>query len=144
VRGLRGVTDGRPSRLEGMTRARRVIDALEAWRASKEALDAATPRTAEWLRLRMIEQDNRLAYEQLIDLEASHVYTVSASDDGRYWAVEVRDSPGLVTKASRLDYALQAIRELIAAEDHLDPRSIELNVVILGSGREAGMPRQPG
>ena len=144
MRGLRGVTDGRPSRLEGMTRARRVIDALEAWRASKEALDAATPRTAEWLRLRMIEQDNRLAYEQLIDLEASHVYTVSASDDGRYWAVEVRDSPGLVTKASRLDYALQAIRELIAAEDHLDPRSIELNVVILGSGREAGMPRQPG
>jgi hypothetical protein len=144
VRGLRGVTDGRPSRLEGMTRARRVIDALEVWRASKEALDAATPRTAEWLRLRMIEQDNRLAYEQLIDLEASHVYTVSASDDGRYWAVEVRDSPGLVTKASRLDYALQAIRELIAAEGHLDPRSIELNVVILGSGREAGTPRQPG
>ncbi len=117
-----------------MTRSGEVIEALEAWRASKDALGAATPRTAEWVRLRDIEQERRLDYERLADLEASHVYTVAAVDDGRYWAVEVRGIPGLATKASRLDYALQTIRELIAAEDRLDPRSIELNVVIQGSG----------
>jgi hypothetical protein len=125
-----------------MTRSREAIDALEAWRASQKALDAATPRTAEWLRLQMVEQENRRAYEHLVDLEASHVYRVSAADDGTYWAIEVSESPGLATKARRLDYALHAIRELIAAQEALDPRAIELNVVVKGSGIDVGGVRR--
>jgi hypothetical protein len=43
------------------------LDAYEAWYAAKRALDDATPWTPDWLRLRMIEQELRTAYERIAD-----------------------------------------------------------------------------
>jgi hypothetical protein len=43
-----------------------VAEAVDAWREAKHALDAAMPWTADWLRLRMIEQDRRAAYIALM------------------------------------------------------------------------------
>lgn len=40
--------------------------AYEAWHAAKRALDDAMPWTPDWLRLRMIEQELRTAYEALV------------------------------------------------------------------------------
>ena len=42
-------------------------EALETWRRAVRELDATTPWTAEWLRARMIEEDRRLAYQELAD-----------------------------------------------------------------------------
>lgn len=49
--------------------SREAIDALEAWHATTRALRDATPNTSQWVRLRMIAQEQRAAYESLIDEE---------------------------------------------------------------------------
>ncbi len=41
--------------------------AVDAWLDAKRALDDASPTTAEWLRLRTIEQDRRTAYLALME-----------------------------------------------------------------------------
>jgi hypothetical protein len=46
---------------------REALDALEAWHSTTKALRDATPWTSEWVRLRMIAQEQREAYEALID-----------------------------------------------------------------------------
>lgn len=43
------------------------LKAYEAWHATKRALDDAMPWTPDWLRLRMIEQELRTAYERVAD-----------------------------------------------------------------------------
>jgi hypothetical protein len=43
------------------------IDALERWHATTRALRAAKPGTAEFVRLRMIAQEQHAAYEALIE-----------------------------------------------------------------------------
>ena len=43
------------------------IDALERWHATTRALRAAKPGSAEFVRLRMIAQEQHAAYESLID-----------------------------------------------------------------------------
>jgi hypothetical protein len=53
--------------------SREAIDALERWHATTRALREARPGTAEWVRLRMIAQEQHAAYEALIDRD---------SDDG--------------------------------------------------------------
>jgi hypothetical protein len=45
---------------------REALDALEAWHTTTKALRQATPWTSEWVRLRMIAQEQREAYETLI------------------------------------------------------------------------------
>ena len=45
---------------------REALDALEAWHTTTKALREATPWTSEWVRLRMIAQEQREAYEALI------------------------------------------------------------------------------
>jgi hypothetical protein len=45
---------------------REALDALEAWHTTTKALREATPWTSEWVRLRMIAQEQREAYETLI------------------------------------------------------------------------------
>lgn len=47
--------------------SREAIDALEAWHATTRALRKASPNTAEWVRLRMIAQEQRAAYESLVE-----------------------------------------------------------------------------
>lgn len=47
--------------------SREALDALEAWHTTTLALREATPWTAEWVRLRMIAQEQRAAYEALVD-----------------------------------------------------------------------------
>ena len=42
-------------------------DAWEMWQQAKRALQTAMPWTAEWLRLRMVEQDRRAAYFAILD-----------------------------------------------------------------------------
>jgi hypothetical protein len=42
-----------------------VTDALEAWRAAAQELEATMPWTAAWLRARMVEEERRLAYQAL-------------------------------------------------------------------------------
>jgi hypothetical protein len=46
---------------------REALDALEAWHSTTRALREATPWTSEWVRLRMIAQEQRETYEALID-----------------------------------------------------------------------------
>jgi hypothetical protein len=46
------------------------FEAYEAWHAAKRALDDAMPWTADWLRLRMIEQELRTAYEEHLTEES--------------------------------------------------------------------------
>ena len=43
------------------------IDALERWHATTRALREAKPGSAEFVRLRMIAQEQRAAYEALLD-----------------------------------------------------------------------------
>jgi hypothetical protein len=47
--------------------SREALDALEAWHSTTLALREATPWTAEWVRLRMVAQEQRAAYEALVD-----------------------------------------------------------------------------
>jgi hypothetical protein len=46
--------------------SREALDALEAWHTTTRALREATPWTSEWVRLRMIAQEQRTAYEALV------------------------------------------------------------------------------
>ena len=45
----------------------KLSEALEAWRAAERDLADATPWTADWLRVRMVEEDRRLAYQAIAD-----------------------------------------------------------------------------
>jgi hypothetical protein len=45
----------------------KLTEALEAWRAAERDLEEATPWTADWLRLRLVEEDRRLAYRAIAD-----------------------------------------------------------------------------
>ena len=47
--------------------SREALDALEAWHTTTLALREATPWTAEWVRLRMVAQEQRAAYEAFVD-----------------------------------------------------------------------------
>lgn len=51
--------------------SREAIDALEAWHATTRALRQASPNTAEWVRLRMVAQEQRVLYESLVNDEGS-------------------------------------------------------------------------
>ncbi|MFL5687154.1 MAG: hypothetical protein ACJ77D_13990 [Chloroflexota bacterium] len=42
-------------------------DAVDDWLEAKRELDRALPWSAEWLRLRIIEQDRRTAYLALME-----------------------------------------------------------------------------
>ena len=64
-------------------------DAVDAWLEAKQALERAMPWTAEWLRLRMIEQDRRAAYIALMDR------SVDAGDEVR---VEPSRLPGAMAR----------------------------------------------
>jgi hypothetical protein len=48
---------------------REAIDALEAWHATTRELREATPWTSDWVRLRMIAQEQRAEYEALVEGE---------------------------------------------------------------------------
>ena len=48
------------------------IDALERWHATTRALREAKPGTAEFVRLRMIAQEQHAAYEALLDIDDRH------------------------------------------------------------------------
>lgn len=61
-------------------------DAVDAWLEAKQALERAMPWTAEWLRLRMIEQDRRAAYIGLMDQR------VDAGDEMRVEPSSVPDA----------------------------------------------------
>jgi hypothetical protein len=50
--------------------SREALDALEAWHTTTLALRDATPWTAEWVRLRMVAQEQRAAYEALVGATA--------------------------------------------------------------------------
>ena len=50
--------------------SREALDALEAWHTTTLALRDATPWTAEWVRLRMVAQEQRTAYEALVEGKA--------------------------------------------------------------------------
>ena len=47
--------------------SREALDALEAWHTTTLALREATPWTAEWVRLRMVAQEQRATYEALVE-----------------------------------------------------------------------------
>ena len=51
----------------GVSHEAALHDAVDAWIDAKRALERAMPWTADWLRLRMIEQDRRAAYLSLMD-----------------------------------------------------------------------------
>jgi hypothetical protein len=108
-------------------RQRPASRALEDWQAAKKALDQATPWTAEWQRLRLVEEERRLAYLALIDRQQRR-YTVMAKDDGKHWVARVQGQPELTTTAHRFDEALAMLRELIATVEDIDPLSIKLDV----------------
>ncbi|HSL75336.1 MAG TPA: hypothetical protein VK867_00205 [Candidatus Limnocylindrales bacterium] len=52
--------------------SREAIDALERWHATTRALREAKPGTAEFVRLRMIAQEQHAAYEVLLDGDDVH------------------------------------------------------------------------
>lgn len=45
---------------------REAIDALNAWHETTRALRESTPWTSDWVRLRMIAEDQRATYEALV------------------------------------------------------------------------------
>jgi hypothetical protein len=47
--------------------SREAIDALDEWHATTRALRKASPNTSEWVRLRMIAQEQRARYESLVE-----------------------------------------------------------------------------
>jgi hypothetical protein len=65
------------------------LDALEAWHSTTRALRDATPGTAEWVRLRMIAEQQHVAYEALISKAES---SEEASSEGS-GSSEVRAHP---------------------------------------------------
>ena len=48
------------------------IDALERWHATTRALRDAKPGTAEFVRLRMIAQEQHAAYDALLAVDDAH------------------------------------------------------------------------
>ena len=67
-----------------MGRARDVIEAREAWLASKRALARAMPWTAEWLRLRVDEHERARDYLRLdLGARASEAHPGWADDSDR-------------------------------------------------------------
>ena len=63
--------------------SREALDALEAWHTTTLALREATPWTAEWVRLRMVAQEQREAYEALVEGKPNtEVEADSPSDAG--------------------------------------------------------------
>ena len=113
-----------------MSRPGEVLDALEAWRAPRRALDATPNGTADWIRLRMVERDLRLAYERLNAEYARTVYDVVAEPVGPYWVMRVDGGPEVVTKAVRLDDAEDAVRDVIAVVDDIDRDAFEIDLDI--------------
>ena len=111
-----------------MTRPGQVLDALEAWRAARRALAEAPDGTADWMRLRMVEQDLRLAYERLNTEHARAVYDVVAEPQGPYWVMRVQGGPEVMTKAIRLDEAEEAVRDVIAVVDDIDRDAFEIDL----------------
>ena len=65
--------------------SREALDALEAWHTTTRALREATPWSSEWVRLRMVAQEQRAAYEALVEdrsdtsLDADDAHNGSAS-----------------------------------------------------------------
>ncbi len=113
-----------------MSRPGEVLDALEAWRAARRALEATPKGTADWLRLRMVERDLRLAYERLNTEHARTVYDVVAEPAGPYWVMRVEGGPEVMTKAVRLDDAEEAVRDVIAVVDDIDRDAFEIDLDI--------------
>jgi hypothetical protein len=111
-----------------MSRPGEVLDALEAWRAAKRALTEAPRGTADWLRLRMVEQELRISYERLNTQHARTVYDVVAEPDGPYWVMRVSGGPEVMTKAIRLDDAEEAVRDVIAVVDDIDRDAFEIDL----------------
>ena len=73
----------------GIGVARRV----DAWLEARQALERAMPWTAEWLRLRMLEQDRRPAYIALMDrsVDVGDETRVEPSSPAERWPAR-RDS----------------------------------------------------
>lgn len=117
-----------------MTRPGEVLDALEAWRAAQRALRGAPKGTADWLRLRLVEQDLRMAYERLNTAQARAVYDVIAEPHGPYWLMRVRGGPEVMTKATRLDDAEEAVRDVIAVVDDIDRDAFEIDLDVTSEG----------
>jgi len=117
-----------------MTRPSEVLDALEAWRAARRALSEAPSGTADWLRLRLVEQDLRMAYERLNTEHARTVYDVIAEPHGPYWVMRVQGGPEVMTKATRLDDAEEAVRDVIAVVDDIDRDAFEIDLDIAWEG----------
>ncbi len=59
---------------------------MEAWQHAKRALETAMLRTADWLRLRVVEQDRRASYFALLEAdadEAGDALTIAQSGHGK-------------------------------------------------------------
>ena len=63
------------------------IDALERWHATTRALREAKPGSAEFVRLRMIAQEQHAAYEALLDDEGPSGHEGSQVDETERSAV---------------------------------------------------------
>jgi ribosome maturation factor RimP len=117
-----------------MTRPGEVLGAFEAWRAAQRALSEAPSGTADWFRLRLVEQDLRMAYERLNTEHARAVYDVTAEPHGPYWLMRVRGGPEVMTKATRLDDAEEAVREVIAVVDDIERDAFEIDLDVTSEG----------
>ena len=66
----------------------RASEAYAAWHDAKRAFDAALPWTADWLRLRLVEQELRSEWERLaLDdefVEAGRLENTRAEDGGAH------------------------------------------------------------
>lgn len=75
-------------------------------------------------------------------------YTAVAERSGGWWAVRVREQPGVFTQAKRLDQVEPVVRDALAAYLDLDPRSFDVTLVeVLPEGvadevRQARQARQ--
>jgi predicted RNase H-like HicB family nuclease len=56
-------------------------------------------------------------------------YTAVAERCGGWWAVRVREQPGVFTQAKRLDQVESMVRDALAAYLDTDPRSFEVGLV---------------
>ena len=78
--------------------SREALDALEAWHTTTRALREATPWTSEWVRLRMIAQEQRAAYEALVGVTSeappSEASTTDSETTGSSVAPTSRDGSG--------------------------------------------------
>ena len=75
--------------------SREALDALEAWHSTTVALRDATPWTAEWVRLRMIAQEQRAAYEALVGATSDVPAGDAPSTDGETEGSSVVPSSGV-------------------------------------------------